>query len=63
MCDFCEKEVRLSNNDIMEAMLLEYCGQKYLYTAVKGHNFMRIFKIDFCPICGRDLRSAQNDKN
>jgi hypothetical protein len=45
----------------MEAMLLDFNGDKFLYTAIKGCNFMKIFKVNFCPICGRDLRSEENE--
>ena len=56
MCDFCEKEIAVSENNVMKAKLVQFDDEYFLYTALGNGNYMRIFKTNFCPLCGRDLK-------
>ena len=71
MCEFCEniqivdfsKETTetLSNGISIDEETGEYC----IATDFRSYEYgvFDILEVNYCPICGRDLRSEEDDKN
>ena len=69
MCEFCENIV-VSNAEYMQR---RYDGGDFIYHDENGYGILidtgdsgclgSLLNISFCPICGRDLRSEENESN
>lgn len=74
MCEFCENSKIVRDDCVaygysMHARTTIMSNKRVIDTKFSTiepfeSNFQKMdFRINFCPICGRDLRSGINDKN
>jgi hypothetical protein len=61
MCKFCENIRNDDKNEELESPCLAI-HEKQITVYFNGLD-KEFYRINFCPICGRDLRSGINDKN
>ena len=66
MCEFCEKIYKQS--DIIDEPRIvygNYCSNEsdmyYIYVPTDEGIYYSIDNINYCPICGRELRSEENE--
>jgi hypothetical protein len=63
MCEFCENKVDMGNKSIEDRYAIELqIDGDFLYSWCDCGRKL-VVEINYCPICGRDLRSDINDKN
>ena len=66
MCEFCEKIYKQSDIiDYHKIVYGNYCSNEsdmyYIYVPTDGGIYYSIDNIKFCPMCGRELRSEENE--
>lgn len=66
MCDFCKN---IYKTDVYVSEVSDYISKdsdgKYWIHANTGDKYYQgmLFDINYCPMCGKDLRSVQNGKD
>lgn len=62
MCEFCEKE-NMENKMLVDKYAIDLqIDNEFLYAWCKCGRKV-VIEVNYCPMCGRDLRSEQNAKN
>jgi hypothetical protein len=62
MCEFCENAEEMGNKPIEDKYAIELLiDNEFLYVWCDCGRKL-VTEINFCPICGRDLRSEENEK-
>lgn len=69
MCEFCENATKWNTDDydkvpnrsLSESIMTAEDRTYQIGTFSSQHDYWEVLTINFCPLCGRELRSEENE--